>query len=160
MVEFVQFTVSGLTIGAVYALVALGFTLIYNASSVVNFAQGEFVMLGGMLTVFMNLAGVPIQFAAVLAVVAAPDALLVLDRDDVDASSKSVSRPDVISDLVSRDPVMDLERVRDLLDHEGDRTDRLRCHDGDDLAVADREGQVVRERRDAAVSRRVGGHER
>ena len=43
---------SGLTVGAVYALVALGFTLIYNASDVVNFAQGEFVMLGGMVTVF------------------------------------------------------------------------------------------------------------
>jgi branched-chain amino acid transport system permease protein len=71
MVEFVQFTVSGLTIGAVYALVALGFTLIYNASAVVNFAQGEFVMLGGMLTVFITLAGVPVSFAAVLSVVAA-----------------------------------------------------------------------------------------
>ena len=49
--ELLQFLVSGLTVGAVYALVALGFTLIYNASEVVNFAQGEFVMLGGMLTV-------------------------------------------------------------------------------------------------------------
>ena len=52
MAEFLQFLVSGLTVGAVYALVALGFTLIYNASGVVNFAQGEFVMLGGMVTVF------------------------------------------------------------------------------------------------------------
>jgi branched-chain amino acid transport system permease protein len=69
MADFVQFTVSGLTIGAVYALVALGFTLIYNASEVVNFAQGEFVMLGGMLTVFLTMAGMPIQLAALLAVV-------------------------------------------------------------------------------------------
>ena len=52
MAEFLQFLFSGLTVGAVYALVALGFTLIYNASGVVNFAQGEFVMLGGMGTVF------------------------------------------------------------------------------------------------------------
>jgi len=37
--EFLQFTFSGLTVGAIYALVALGFTLIYNASKVVNFAQ-------------------------------------------------------------------------------------------------------------------------
>ncbi len=48
MTEFLQFAFSGLTVGAVYALVALGFTLIYNASGVVNFAQGEFEMLGGM----------------------------------------------------------------------------------------------------------------
>ena len=58
MPELLQFTFSGLTVGAVYALVALGFTLIYNSSDVINFAQGEFVMLGGMTTVFLGLAGV------------------------------------------------------------------------------------------------------
>ena len=51
MSEFLQFAFSGLTVGAIYALVALGFTIIYNASDVINFAQGEFVMLGGMVTV-------------------------------------------------------------------------------------------------------------
>jgi len=70
MPEFLQFAFSGLTVGAVYALVALGFTLIYNASDVINFAQGEFVMLGGMVTVFLGLAGVPLPLAACLAVVA------------------------------------------------------------------------------------------
>ena len=69
MPEFVQFLVSGLTVGAVYALVALGFTLVYNASDVVNFAQGEFVMLGGMVTVFASTAGIPLPLAALLAVV-------------------------------------------------------------------------------------------
>src|SRR4029077_5851489 len=67
--EFLQFTFSGLTVGAVYALVALGFTLIYNSSDVINFAQGEFVMLGGMTTVFLGLAGVPLPLAACLAIV-------------------------------------------------------------------------------------------
>jgi branched-chain amino acid transport system permease protein len=66
--EFLQFAFSGLTVGAVYALVALGFTLIYNACDVINFAQGEFVMLGGMTTVFLGLAGVPLPLAAVLAI--------------------------------------------------------------------------------------------
>lgn len=69
MPEFVQFLVSGLTVGAVYALVALGFTLVYNASDVVNFAQGEFVILGGMVTVFASAAGIPLPLAALLAVV-------------------------------------------------------------------------------------------
>ncbi|MGM5028062.1 branched-chain amino acid ABC transporter permease [Tardiphaga sp. 862_B3_N4_1] len=69
MPEFFQFLVSGLTIGAVYALVALGFTLVYNASDVVNFAQGEFVMLGGMVTVFVHAAGVPLPLAALVAVI-------------------------------------------------------------------------------------------
>lgn len=68
MAEFLQFTFSGLTVGAIYALVAIGFTLIYNASDVVNFAQGEFVMLGGMITVFLGYAGIPVPLAAVVAV--------------------------------------------------------------------------------------------
>jgi branched-chain amino acid transport system permease protein len=61
---------SGLTAGAVYALVALGFTLIFNSCGVINFAQGEFVMLGGMITVFLSLAGLPLPLAACLAIVA------------------------------------------------------------------------------------------
>ncbi|MBT9292436.1 branched-chain amino acid ABC transporter permease [Prosthecodimorpha staleyi] len=69
MAELLQFIFSGLTVGAVYALVALGFTIIYNASDVVNFAQGEFVMLGGMATVFLAAAGLPLPLAAIAAVV-------------------------------------------------------------------------------------------
>jgi branched-chain amino acid transport system permease protein len=69
MTEYLQFYISGQTVGAVYALVALGFTLIYNASDVINFAQGEFVMLGGMSTVFLALAGVPVPLAALIAVI-------------------------------------------------------------------------------------------
>jgi branched-chain amino acid transport system permease protein len=68
MSEFLQFAFSGLTVGAIYALVALGFTLIYSASDVLNFAQGEFVMLGGMVTVFATAAGVPLPLAALLAI--------------------------------------------------------------------------------------------
>ncbi|MBU3732869.1 MAG: branched-chain amino acid ABC transporter permease, partial [Beijerinckiaceae bacterium] len=69
MTELIQFLLSGITVGAVYALVALGFTIIYNASDVVNFAQGEFVMLGGMVTVFAYGAGVPLPVAALAAIV-------------------------------------------------------------------------------------------
>ena len=80
MAEFLQFFFSGLTVGAVYALVALGFTLIYNASDVINFAQGEFVMLGGMTTVFLSLAGVPLPLAALVAIVATVAIGLALHR--------------------------------------------------------------------------------
>jgi branched-chain amino acid transport system permease protein len=66
--QFLQFTFSGLTVGATYALAALGFTMIYNASNVINFAQGEFIMLGGMLTVYFLKSGLPMPAALVLAV--------------------------------------------------------------------------------------------
>ena len=50
MVELVQSLVNGVGIGLVYGLIAIGFCVIYNASGIVNFAQGVFVMLGGMFT--------------------------------------------------------------------------------------------------------------
>ncbi|WP_249695759.1 branched-chain amino acid ABC transporter permease [Stappia sp. WLB 29] len=80
MPELLQFCVSGLTVGAVYALVALGFTIIYNASDVVNFAQGEFVMIGGMTTVFATAAGVPLPLAVIGAILVAMVVGLLLHR--------------------------------------------------------------------------------
>jgi len=66
--QFLQFLFSGATVGATYALAALGFTLIYNASGVINFAQGEFIMIGGMAAVFLVKLGLPLPLAIVLAV--------------------------------------------------------------------------------------------
>lgn len=69
LAQFLQFLFSGITVGATYALAALGFTLIYNASHVINFAQGEFIMLGGMLAVVFSQAGLPMPVALALAIV-------------------------------------------------------------------------------------------
>ena len=80
MAEFLQLLFSGLTVGAVYALVALGFTLIYNASDVINFAQGDFVMIGGMGTVFLAAAGLSLPLAAFVAILAAVIVGLLLHR--------------------------------------------------------------------------------
>ncbi|AGW14850.1 branched-chain amino acid ABC transporter permease [Megalodesulfovibrio gigas] len=49
--SLLQYLLTGLTVGATYGLTGLGFTIIYNTTSIINFAQGEFVMLGGMLAV-------------------------------------------------------------------------------------------------------------
>ena len=68
LAQFLQFLFSGVTVGATYALAALGFTLIYNASNVINFAQGEFIMLGGMLAVYFTQAGLPLPAALILAI--------------------------------------------------------------------------------------------
>ena len=69
LAQFLQFLFSGVTVGATYALAALGFTLIYNASNVINFAQGEFIMLGGMLAVLFTQAGRPLPVALMLAII-------------------------------------------------------------------------------------------
>lgn len=64
---FVQYLVAGITYGSIYAIVAIGFNIIYNTTGIINFAQGEFVMLGGMLSItFLNI--VPLPAAIALAV--------------------------------------------------------------------------------------------
>jgi branched-chain amino acid transport system permease protein len=69
--QWLQYVASGLTAGAIYALVALGFSIIYNASRAINFAQGEFVMIGGMSAVTLVGAGLPLLAAVPMAVLAA-----------------------------------------------------------------------------------------
>jgi branched-chain amino acid transport system permease protein len=67
--QLLQFVFTGVTVGATYALVALGFAIIYNASDVVNFAQGEFVMIGAMSTIALSAGdGLPLLASIVLAV--------------------------------------------------------------------------------------------
>jgi branched-chain amino acid transport system permease protein len=51
---FLQYLVAGLTYGTIYAIVGIGFNIIYNSTGIINFAQGEFVMLGGMTAVTLN----------------------------------------------------------------------------------------------------------
>ena len=63
-----QYLVSGLTQGAAYGLIGLGFTMIFNTTGIINFAQGEFVMLGGVLSVAFLNAGIPLPLAILLAV--------------------------------------------------------------------------------------------
>lgn len=70
MSDLMQFVFSGLTTGSIYALAALGFSLIYNASGVINFAQGDFLMLGGMVTATLLGAQVPYGVAIAGAVAA------------------------------------------------------------------------------------------
>ena len=48
MNELLQYLFAGITNGAIYAIIALGFTMLYNATELINFAQGEFVMLGAL----------------------------------------------------------------------------------------------------------------
>jgi branched-chain amino acid transport system permease protein len=79
--QFLQFLFSGLTVGAIYAMVGIGFAIIYNASQVINFAQGEFVMIGGMATVALTAkAGLPLPLAIPVAIAIAGACGLALQR--------------------------------------------------------------------------------
>ncbi len=80
LAQFLQFLFSGMTSGAAYALAALGFTIIYNTSNVINFAQGEFIMLGGMFSAALLAVGVPLPLAIALAIVATGIVGLIVEK--------------------------------------------------------------------------------
>ncbi|MGA9112006.1 MAG: branched-chain amino acid ABC transporter permease [Smithella sp.] len=68
--QLFQYVLSGLSNGAIYALIGFGFAIIYNSTGIINFAQGEFVMLGGMLTVFfLAVFKLPLAAGIILAII-------------------------------------------------------------------------------------------
>jgi len=77
--QLTQYLFTGITVGSIYALVAVGFNIIYNVTEIINFAQGEFVMLGGLIMVFFIAAAklpLPIAFVLTLAAVTVVGALM------------------------------------------------------------------------------------
>ncbi|MFZ9182155.1 MAG: branched-chain amino acid ABC transporter permease [Hylemonella sp.] len=69
MIDFFQLFFSGLATGSIYALAALGFTLLWQASGTINFAQGEFVMLPAFMMVILLHNGLPLSISFALSCV-------------------------------------------------------------------------------------------
>jgi branched-chain amino acid transport system permease protein len=77
--QLIQYIFTGVTVGSIYAMVALGFNIIYNVTEIINFAQGEFVMLGGLFMVFFTAAvhlPLPLAFLLTVAAVTGVGALM------------------------------------------------------------------------------------
>ncbi len=77
--QLVQYLFTGVTVGSIYAMVAVGFNIIYNVTEIINFAQGEFVMLGGLIMVFFTVTAklpLPLAFVLTIAAVTAVGALM------------------------------------------------------------------------------------
>ncbi len=85
-----QFLFSGLTVGAVYALVGMGFNIIYNSTSIINLAQGEFVVIGGlMMWFFAESLKIPFLLSAVLTILAAGSIGLLMERLTINPLKKA-----------------------------------------------------------------------
>lgn len=69
MTDFIQLVISGTAVGAIYALVALGFTLLWQASGTLNFAVGEFVMLPAIMMLVLINMGIPLPLAFLITIV-------------------------------------------------------------------------------------------
>jgi branched-chain amino acid transport system permease protein len=78
--ELAQYTASGLVVGGVYALIGLGFVIVYSVTRIINFAQGEFVMLGALLMVTFEQAGLGVGVALGLTVAAVALLAALLER--------------------------------------------------------------------------------
>jgi branched-chain amino acid transport system permease protein len=78
--SFFQYVFSGLSVGCIYALVALGFVIIANVTGVYNFAQGDYVMVGGMIVVATTKAHWSLWIGVPLAVLAVAGVALVQER--------------------------------------------------------------------------------
>ncbi len=76
-----QYLITGIMIGFVYGLVALGFNIIYKSSKVINLAQGDFVMLGGLGSVFfVSFLHLPLLISVILALIFAMCAGALFER--------------------------------------------------------------------------------
>lgn len=79
--QLVQYLITGLTVGSIYAMVAIGFNIIYNVTEVINLAQGEFVVLGGLVMVSLHVTvGLPILLAFPLTIIIVFIVGMLLDR--------------------------------------------------------------------------------
>ncbi len=96
--QLFQYLITGITVGSIYAMVAVGFNIIYNVTEIINFAQGEFVMLGGLVMVMLHVGlGLPLiaAFPATIAIVTLVGMLL--DR----LAISPIRRPTVLSLIIA-----------------------------------------------------------
>lgn len=96
--QLFQYLITGLTVGSIYAMVAVGFNIIYNVTDIINFAQGEFVMLGGLIMVFFHVAiGLPLILAFPATVILVTAVGILIDR----LAIRPIRRPSVLTLIIA-----------------------------------------------------------
>lgn len=97
MTEFAQYLISGLVVGCIYGLIATGFTAVYNATHIVNFAQGESSMLAALCAASLVVAGAPLLLAIAVAVVVVGLVNILVERLAIRRSGTDVTRGIIIT---------------------------------------------------------------
>ncbi len=96
--QLLQYAITGITIGSIYAMVAIGFNIIYNVTEAINFAQGEFVMLGGLVMVFSRVTlNIPVVFSLPLTIMVVTVIGVLLDR----LAIRPIRKPSVLSMIIA-----------------------------------------------------------
>lgn len=97
MTEFLQYLASGLVVGCIYGLVAVGFTAVYNVTGIVNFSQGDTSMLGALGAVGLIGLGLPMLAAVAVAVLTVGLLGIVLERVAIRPAGSDVMRGIIIT---------------------------------------------------------------
>jgi branched-chain amino acid transport system permease protein len=92
MSEFVQLLIAGLMVGSIYGLIGIGFTTIYNVTGIVNFAQGDFAMIGALSAIMLHESGLSLGLAIALAIVLVGVIAAVIERVAVRPIGTHVTR--------------------------------------------------------------------
>jgi branched-chain amino acid transport system permease protein len=96
--QLFQYLITGLTVGSIYAMVAIGFNIIYNGTEIINLAQGEFVMLGGLIMVFLHVAaGLSLFLAFPLTVITVTLVGVLMDR----LAIRPIRQPSVLTLIIA-----------------------------------------------------------
>jgi branched-chain amino acid transport system permease protein len=96
--QLLQYTITGITIGSIYAMVAIGFNVIYNVTEAINFAQGEFVMLGGLVMVLFRVTlNIPVVISLPLTIMVVTVVGVLLDRLVI----RPIREPSVLSMIIA-----------------------------------------------------------
>ncbi len=96
--QLLQYVITGITIGSIYAMVAIGFNIIYNVTDIINFAQGEFVMLGGMMMVLFHVSlGLPILLAFLFTIISVTLVGVIVDRFAI----RPIRQPSVLTLIIA-----------------------------------------------------------
>ncbi|QTL02682.1 branched-chain amino acid ABC transporter permease [Aquabacter sp. L1I39] len=97
MTDALQFLLSGIVVGSIYGLIGVGFTCIYNVTGIVNFAQGDFAMVGAMSAITLLAFGVPLPLAVLLAVIATCLVAAVIERTAIRPVRSDVVRGIIVT---------------------------------------------------------------
>ena len=96
--QLFQYLITGITVGSIYAMVAVGFNIIYNVTEIINFAQGEFVMLGGLTMISLHVGlGLPLIAAFPATIIIVTLVGMLLDR----LAISPIRRPTVLSLIIA-----------------------------------------------------------
>jgi len=97
MIEFFQYLASGVMVGCIYGLIAVGYTAVYNVTGIVNFAQGDESMLGALSAVGLLGLGVPLPLAILLAVLFVGALGVLMERVAIRPAGGNVMRGIIIT---------------------------------------------------------------